>query len=82
MTASSICPTCGQPLPQARGRRVCSDCKQPIRLHDKWFIGHDGMLHRKDCANPSLYPIEPVPTPLAPSTLFTSTPTQGEFACK
>jgi predicted amidophosphoribosyltransferase len=49
------CPTCGQPLPQARGHRVCADCRRPIKQHDKWYIGNDGKLHHRDCSDPSGY---------------------------
>lgn len=53
-----LCPCCGQPLPQARGRRICADCVKPIRRHDKWFIGGDGKLHHKNCEKPDGYPPE------------------------
>jgi predicted amidophosphoribosyltransferase len=54
---SQLCPTCGQVLPQAKGRRICADCKKPIRRHDKWFIGGDGKLHHKDCNQPEGVPV-------------------------
>ncbi len=47
-----VCPTCGQPLPQARGHRVCADCGKRMGNRDKWFIGGDGKLHHKNCENP------------------------------
>jgi len=55
-----VCPACGQPLPQARGKRVCCDCQKPIRRHDKWFIGTDGKLHHKSCENPEDVHGEPI----------------------
>lgn len=49
---TKICVTCGQPLPQAKRRRICADCGKPMRLHDKWHIGGDGRLHHNDCDDP------------------------------
>ncbi|MGP8269087.1 MAG: hypothetical protein ACLQLH_03390 [Terracidiphilus sp.] len=57
MKPSDTCPTCGQVLPQARGRRICSDCAKPIRRHDKWHIGSDGKLHHNNCEQPEGYPV-------------------------
>jgi predicted amidophosphoribosyltransferase len=56
-----VCPSCGQTLPQERGKRICSDCSTPIRRHDKWHIGSDGKLHHNDCGNPQGTP-EPART--------------------
>lgn len=49
----NICPTCGQELPQPRGRRICSACGRPIARHDKWEIYTDGKLRHKDCSVPT-----------------------------
>lgn len=52
-----ICSACGQAIPSAKGRRVCSDCLRPISRHHKWHIGGDFKLHHNDCQNPEQYPV-------------------------
>ena len=55
---TDVCPTCGQVLPQAIGKRICADCQQQIRRHDKWHIGSDGKLHHNNCTDPECYRVD------------------------
>jgi uncharacterized Zn finger protein (UPF0148 family) len=50
------CPTCGQPLPQAKGRRICADCGSQIRKRERWHIGRDGKLHHNNCQQTASMP--------------------------
>ena len=36
-------------------RRVCSACRQAIRLHHKWSIGADGRVAHRRCDAPEDY---------------------------
>lgn len=56
MSQHTSCPTCGQLLPNARGKRMCAACGKQIVRHDKWFFGGDGRPRHKDCSNPAGYP--------------------------
>lgn len=53
---SDNCPTCGQAWPPRR-RRHCSECKQPILQHHKYFFLGSSVRHR-DCSNPEMYPTQ------------------------
>lgn len=67
------CPHCLQTMPTpTKLVRVCRDCGQPIRRHDKWaWVERAGVLtcaHRH-CENPQSY--NPAGAdPVAPAPLF------------
>ncbi len=48
-----ICDKCGQEIPQAEGRLICSACSLPITRGQRWTHGGDGRPKHKDCTKPA-----------------------------
>lgn len=59
-----LCPTCGQPFPEKRKRRMCAQCGKPILAHHKFLFDGSSVRHRI-CSAPTEYEVkreEPVET--------------------
>jgi len=53
-----VCTACGQTIPQAERRRICSQCNGPIKKRHRWRFGTDGRPRHNECEHPEGMPSE------------------------
>lgn len=58
---NTTCPECRHSFnttPQQQFKRICADCKQPIRTHHKFYLAVENggtVMRHRHCNNPESY---------------------------